>query len=136
MATPAHGKNAKFYLTDSGSTERDLSSALTDVTLTRSADTAETSGLGDVAKSYVAGLKDNTVKIEGNRDTTIEGYIEGVVAVSTVFAYCPEGSATGKIKYSGTVIGTSYEPSSSVSDANKFTADFQVSGTITRTVLP
>lgn len=135
MATFAHGKGAKFFLNDSGATERDISSVLTDVTMPKSADTAEVSALGDVAKSYLAGLKDATIKLDGHRDLTTEGYIDGIVGVSTTFAYLPEGSATGKIKYSGTVIGTAYEPGSSVSDANKFSAGLQVSGTITRAVL-
>lgn len=135
MATFSHGKGAKIYITDSAATERDISSAVSNVSMPKSADTAETSALGDAAKTYVAGLKDGTLSIDGTRDTTIEGYVDGVIGVVTAFAYLPEGSATGKIKYSGTVIGTSYEPSSSVDDANKWSSEFQVSGTITRAVL-
>lgn len=130
-----HGKSAKFYLVDSGAVERDLSSYITDVSLPKSADTAEVSALGDAAKAYIAGLKDSTLSFNGTRDATPEGYIDGVLGALTTWAYCPEGSASGKIKYSGTVIVTSYEPNSSIGDATKFQASGQVSGTITRTTL-
>lgn len=135
MPTFSHGKNAKFYLNDSGGTERDISSSLTQVQLPKTADTADVSALGDAAKAYIAGLKDATLSIDGTRDATTEGYIDGVVGTTSAFAYCPEGSASGKIKYSGTVLMTSYQPSSPINDATKFTAAGQVSGTITRATL-
>lgn len=135
MASFTHGKGAKVYVADSGATLRDVSAAATSVSLPISADTAETSALGDSAKTYLGGLKDATFSIELNRDATIEGYLFGVVAATTTYQYFPEGSATGKVQYSGTIIGTSLEPSSSVDDANKLTFEAQHSGAVTRTVL-
>lgn len=127
-----HGKSAQFYLTDSGSTERNITAGLTSAAIARTADVAETSALGDSAKTYVAGLKDATIPLGGPRDATIEGYVEGVVGTSTAFAYFPEGSASGKIKYSGSVIITAYNPSSSVDDATRWSAECQVTGAVTR----
>lgn len=135
MPTFTHGKNAKFYLVDSGATERDISNVLTTIDFPRTADTAEVSALGDGAKAYIAGLRDATFNLGGSRDTTVEGYIDGVLGTLTTFSYLPEGSATGRIKYSGTVIVTQYQPTSAINDANKFTGAAQVSGSVTRTVL-
>jgi hypothetical protein len=135
VATFTAGKNAKLYLVDSGASERDLSSAITQVSLPLSSDTADTSALGDAAKTYLATLKDATVSIDGHRDATIEGYLFGVLGATTTFSYFPEGSASGKVKYSGTVIINSVGPASDVGDANKFSAGGQCSGTITRAVV-
>ena len=119
-------------MTDSGSAEREISSAVTSVTTNFTADTAETSSLGDTAKQYIAGLKDATWSVEGNRDATIEGYVYGILGSSKAWAIFPEGSASGKVKYSGNAICTSFSESSDVGDANKWSAEFQVSGAITR----
>lgn len=135
MPTFAHGSSAKFYQTDIATTERDLSTAVTSVSFPRSADTAEATSLGDTSKAYIAGLKDATIAVEGNRDVTIEGYVDGVLGAGCTFAYLPAGSASGRIKYSGSAICTSYEPASDVGDANKWSASYQVTGAVTRTTL-
>jgi hypothetical protein len=118
MATFTHGSNAKVYIVDSGATERDISSAVTSVSDDFTADTA--------------GLKDATFSVEGNRDATIEGYVYGVLGLSKAWAIFPEGSASGKVKYSGTAICTTFNEASDVGDANKWSAEFQVTGAVTR----
>jgi hypothetical protein len=132
VATFTHGSNAAVFLVDSGATERNISSAVTSVSDDFTADTAEVSSLGDTAKQYIAGLKDATFSVEGNRDATIEGYVYGVLGSSKAWAIFPEGSASGKVKYSGTAICTSFNEASDVGDANKWSAEFQVTGAVTR----
>lgn len=135
MPTFSHGSTAAVYIGDSASTERNISNAVTNVDQTKTSDTAEVSALSNVAKAYVAGLADAQFSLSGSWDVTVDGYLYGVVGLARAFAICPAGSASTNIKYSGTAICTSYKPSSDVGDANKWTADFQCSGTITRTVL-
>ena len=61
------------------------------------------------------------------------GRLAGGAGVETLsFEYGPEGSASGRIKYTGECIMTSYEVSAAVGDAVQASADFQVTGAITR----
>lgn len=132
-----HGKSAVFKLDDSGGTLRDLSSFLNDVSLPRDIETAETTtfGVAGSAKTYITGLTDATISISGLFDATSDGYLAGVVghASTLSFEYGPAGSTSGNVKYTGECIMTSYEVSASVGDTVQASADFQVTGAITRT---
>jgi len=129
-----HGKTAVFKVDDSGGTLRDLSAYLNDISFPRDQETAETTAFGNAAKTYIVGLTDATISISGMFDATADGYLAGVLGHATLldFEYGPAGSTGGLVKYSGTCLMTSYEVSASVGDAVQASADFQVSGTITR----
>jgi hypothetical protein len=131
-----HGKSAVFKLDDSGATLRDLSAYLNDVSLSRDIETAETTtfGVAGSAKTYIVGLSDATFSISGLFDATADGYLAGVLGQSATlsFEYGPAGSDAGLVKYSGECIMTSYEVSAAVGDAVQASADFQVTGAITR----
>jgi hypothetical protein len=132
-----HGKSAVFKLDDSGGTLRDLSSYLDDIGFPRDIETAETTtfGVAGSAKTYIVGLSDATISISGKFDATADGYLAGVVGNSATlsFEYGPAGSTGGNVKYTGECIMTSYEVSASVGDVVTASADFQVTGQITRT---
>jgi hypothetical protein len=115
--------------------ERDISNVTNSVSLPKQADTAEVSSFGDAAKNFIGGLLDSTLSVDCSRDATVEGYLDGILGVTTTYAYCPEGSASGKIKFSGTIIGTGLTPTSAIGDANKMTFTAQGCGTVTRTTL-
>ena len=131
-----HGKSAVFKLDDSGATLRDLSAYLNDISLSRDIETAETTtfGVAGSAKTYIVGLSDATFSISGLFDATADGYLSGVLGQSATlsFEYGPAGSTAGLVKYSGECIMTSYEVSAAVGDAVQASADFQVTGAITR----
>lgn len=131
-----HGKSAVFKLDDSGGTLRDLSSYLDDLSFPRDIETAETTtfGVAGSAKTYITGLSDATISISGKFDATADGYLAGVIgqAATISFEYGPAGSTAGNVKYSGECIMTSYEVSASVGDVVTASADFQVTGQITR----
>ena len=131
-----HGKTAVFKLDDSGGTLRDLSAYLNDVGFPRNIDTAETTtfGVSGSSKTYIVGFNDATISVSGLFDATADGYLAGVLGQSATlsFEYGPAGSTGGNIKYSGECIMTSYEVSASVGDAVQATAQFQVTGVITR----
>ena len=66
-------------------------------------------------------------------DATVDGYLKGgTEPASRTFTYKP-GVTSGDAIYSGECILTNYSLSSPVGDVNTFTADFQVTGTVTRT---
>lgn len=136
MPTFTHGKGAEFYLTDSGGTERNLTTYLNTATMPRSVDTAEASTFGDDDKVYVAGLRDATISLEGQIDATVDGYLTGLLGgTPRAWAYFPQGSASTYVKFSGSAIVTSYEPNADLGDVVGFSAELQVSGAITRAVI-
>jgi hypothetical protein len=131
-----HGKSAVFKLDDSGGTLRDLSAYLNDVGFPRNIDTAETTtfGVSGSSKTYIVGLNDASISINGLFDATADGYLAGVLGQSATlsFEYGPAGSTAGNVKYTGECIMTSYEVSAAVGDAVQATAQFQVTGAVTR----
>jgi hypothetical protein len=127
-----HGKNTVFKVDDSGGTLRTISAYVTSVDFPQTADTAETTAFGSTNKSYVAGVKDATVSIEGIWDPTVDGYLYGIVGQTVSIEYGPEGATALDKKYTCEAICTNYTPPSSIDDAVKFSAEFQVSGAVTR----
>lgn len=136
MPTFGHGKDAQIWVTDSGGTERELTTYARNATMPRSVDTAEASTFGDDDKVYVAGLRDATLTIEGLHDATVDGYLTGLLGgTPRPWAFCPRGSASSNVKFSGSAILTSYEPDADLGDVVGWSAEFQVSGAITRAVI-
>jgi hypothetical protein len=136
MPTFRHGKSTVFKVDNSGGSLTDISNTLTDVGFPQSVDTAETSTFGSSAKSYVVGLTDSTLSISGNFDATVDAHLAAVLgqAATLSFEYGPEGSTVGFVKYTGEAILTSYEKSGAIGDVVSYSAEFQVSGAITRGV--
>ena len=129
-----HGKNASFKVDNSGGTLTDISSYLNEISLPRSIETGETTSFGNSAKTYLVGLSDSTLSISGTWDATLDAHLAGIIgqAASVSFEYGPEGTSTGSIKYTGESYLTSFETSSPVADVVTFSAEFQVTGTVTR----
>ena len=134
MPTFRHGKNSQFTIADRGATVRDISTSLNSVTMPRSIETLETTSFGSSSKSYVVGFSDSTISVEGSFDATFDGYLAGLVGFETAsaFVYGPEGTTASMIKYTGTCFLTSYEVSGGVGDIVSYSAEFQVTGAITR----
>jgi len=125
-----HGKDSHFELDG-----EDLTPFLTDVSLNKSAETAETSVMGIENKTYIEGLKDGTISMSGRYDSTASTGPDAVLSGASgevAFEYGPEGTANGKVKYTGNCIVTSYQISSPVGDVVGFTADAQITGAVTK----
>jgi hypothetical protein len=135
MPTFEHGKNTVFKITDAGAALRDISNVLTNVGFPASIETAETSAFGSTSKSYIVGLVDHTISIEGGYDATVDGYLAGLVGFATarVFEFGPQGGTAGKVKYTGSCFLTKYEISNPLDDKATFSAEFQVTGDVTKT---
>jgi hypothetical protein len=128
-----------FSVEDSaGSTLRNLTTYITDVEFPRSQEVAETTTKGQAAKTYVQGHTDATITVNGRYDSTASTGPDVVLAglvgdAGTVgFEFGPEGNANGATKYSGEAILTSYSISSPLSDVVGFTAEFQITGAVTK----
>jgi len=134
MPTFRHGKSTVFKVDNNAGTLTDISNTLTDVSFPQSVDTAETSAFGASAKSYVVGLTDATLSVSGNYDATVDAHLAAIVgkADSVSFEYGPEGSTATFVKYTGEALLTSYEKSGAIGDVVTYSAEFQVTGAITR----
>ena len=129
-----HGKDSVFKLDNSGGSLTDISTYINSIDFPQTADVAETTTLGDGSKTYIVGLKDSTLSIAGLWDATADAIFGAVVGQSATlsFEYSPEGTDSGKIKYTGEAIMTSYSKNSPVGDVVSYSGDFQVSGAVTR----
>ena len=133
MPTFVHGKSTDFAIDDTGGSSRNISDTLSDVSFPQTIDTAETTAFGSSNKSYIVGLKDTTISVTGIWDATVDGYLSGTEPASRTFIYGPAGSTSGNVKYTGEAIMTNYSQANPVGDVVTFTADFQVTGAVTRT---
>lgn len=133
------GKGQVFKVDNSAGTLTDISAFLTDVGFPREVDTEEVTTLGKNAKVYIVTLTDSTISIEGKWDgaaAAVDVTLSGILgqAATVSFEYGPGGSTTGDVKYTGEAILTSYEPSGSVGGSVEFSAEFQVSDAVTRSL--
>jgi len=129
-----HGSRAVIQLGTAAAptTPTDISMYVTSVSFPFEVETAEITALSATAKSYLAGLEDATISIEGKYHSTVDAHLNGIRRVAVSFVYGPAGSTTGNPRYSGTCILTSYEVETGVDDAASFSCELQASGAITR----
>lgn len=134
MPTFRHGKNAVFKVDNSGGSLTDISNTLNSVGFPREIETLETTSFGSSNRSYVVGFTDATISIEGSFDGTVDAHLAGILGqdASVSFEYGPEGSTATFVKYTGECLMTSYETSAGVGDIVTYSAEFQVTGAITR----
>jgi hypothetical protein len=132
MPTFTTGKSAVFKIDDTSGTERNISDVLNSVDFPETTDTAEVTAFGASSRSYIVSLESATISISGMYDATVDGYLKGgPEPASRAFEYQPTGTAT-ESKYTGSCILTNYSLSSPVGDVVTFSADFQVTGAVTR----
>ena len=131
MAVFTHGKKAQFTLN-----AVDISTILTDVNFPQTVATAETSALQSVAKSFVVGLQDATIALQGNFDATTDAQVSALVGqdAPVPFVFGPMGPTTGNPKYSGNAIITSYDKQRGIAAIVKATVNLQVTGAVVRSV--
>lgn len=129
-----HGKDSVFKIDNSGGSLTDISAYVNSVDMPQTVDVAETTVLGKDNKTYIVGLKDATISLAGLWDSTVDGIFGAVLGQSATlsFEYSPEGTSSGKVKYTGEAILTSYSKNSPVGDVVSYSADLQVSDAVTR----
>ena len=134
MPTFRHGKAAVFKIDDSGGTLRNISDALNSISFPREAEVLETTSFGSSDRTYIVGFKNATISIEGSFDATYDGYLAGALGQDATlsFEYGPEGSTSTQVKYTGECILTSYESTAGVGDVVSVSAEFQITGAVTR----
>jgi len=96
-----------------------------------SADTIEDSVMGDVSRSYKAGLKTNTVSIECYWDEADAQQLVIDERASLDFEVYPTGTGSGETFYSGTGIVTSRSITGSFDGMVEASFSIQCSGDVT-----
>ena len=96
-----------------------------------SADTIEDSVMGDVSRSYKAGLKTNTVSIECYWDESDAQQLVIDERASLDFEVYPTGTGSGETFYSGTGIVTSRSITGSFDGMVEASFSIQCSGDVT-----
>jgi predicted secreted protein len=137
-----HGKSASFQIANSADALTNISAYCDTISLKRSFDTAETTTFGSTgsAKTYIMGLTDATISVSGKFDgassSTVDGVLAGILGLSTskAFEYKASSAATSATNpaYTGSCFLTSYEVSAPVGDVVTFSAEFHVTGAVTR----
>lgn len=133
-----HGKNAAIKLDNSSGTLVDIGVISNEVSYSRKIETAETTVFANSAKTYITGLEDATISVKGLFDVASVAIIDATVAAliagtnaSATLEFGPEGSGTGKKKYTMETIITSWETSAPVGDVVSVTLELQRTGATT-----
>lgn len=137
-----HGKGGVFKIDNAAGTLQTLTAYCDQWSIDNTVDTAETTTMGSEVKTYLSGQSDGTISVSGLYDSTAstgpDVVLQGLIGneATSTFELGPEGSTTGKTRYTGECFLTGYTITAMSSDAVKFTADFQISGAITKNTYP
>ena len=130
---------AKLVLTNAVVTlsGTDISANVASITLTTSVNEVETTSFGNTAKSRVAGLIDNSVKLDIHNDySAIDGLIMPLVGGTAVtMVVKPNGTtaSTANPSYTFSVLVTESTPvNGAVGELNTQSLTWPISGAITR----
>lgn len=127
-----HGKDS--VLTYAG---QELTTFLTDISEDLTRDVADTTAMGQDAKTNVTGTYGGTLNLSGwwdPTDTTGPHDVLSTALLAGTYAtadYGPHGDGTGAVKLSGSFAVTSYATTSPVEDTVAFTATLTLSGALT-----
>ena len=135
-----HGSNSQVFLDDSAGTPRELTSFVTSIDTSWSRDVAQTSAMGQDAHSYIGGLQDGTFSLNGRFDSAgtatpdqwLTGLMQANGTVTATFTILAGGSAAGLPFDTGECFITDYSKSDPYDDVVTWSADFQVTGGVTR----
>ena len=138
-------KVAKFFLEDTGGTERDLSAYITEIGgLPGARALNEATALGDSGATFHPGLENVTISISGQFDDTGTTGPEAVLGplrthtAAVDFKYGPKGNTSGFLRYAGLTSAsggcwvTEFTVDASVGSLVMWSASLQVEGVVAR----
>lgn len=106
-----------------------LSGYFNSASFSRTRDTAETTTFKKTTKTYIPGLQDNTLSLEGfvtkDLDDAEERLHDLISVPEGLVSYFPAGIENGAAGYSLWAVENSYEVNSEIGDAVKVSAEFQ-----------
>lgn len=134
-----HGKGLAFKIDNAGGTLQTLTSYVDSVDLDNSVDMGETTTAGAEDKTFVSGQAEHDLSISGKWDDTVttgpDAILFGLIGLETssTFEFGPGGGTTGKVKFTGECFLVGYKASAPTGGVVTFTADFKITGAVTRT---
>lgn len=134
-----HGKKATLRLGTAAAptTLSDISDFVSSNSMSMVKEMAETTTYKKNSKTYVAGLRDATIPVDGKFDPTVDTQLFDLYTsdVEVDFEYCPAGTGVvGTPKFTGKCLISSYEVASDVGDADSWSGEFQVTGDVARAI--
>lgn len=137
-STLIHSKLSKVKLDTAGGTLTDISDSVDKCDSDEELDLLDVTTFGAVFKAWLAGFGDGKFKIGGpwsrsqhNHFAALKtAFVNGTIASAT-FEYGSEGTDAGDIKQSAETILVNYKKTSSVKEAVRWEAEFQITGGIT-----
>jgi len=127
----SHGKNTKVYCNG-----YDLTSYLTSIEVPSTADVSETSTFGNNSKTYIAGLKDATVSIEGFYDGSSDAIDEVLNAAlgqnNNEWCYYPNLDTVSNIGYGLSTVNNAVSVTSDIGDVTGISGEGQSNVSIER----
>ena len=131
---------AEFMLNNASVTINsvDLSSYVTSVTLSQSADSLETTAMGDTARTYIGGLTNGTVDIEFNADfaaSKTEATIYPLVGTTTAVVVKPVDASVSATNpsYTFNVVVTEWDTlNGSIGELATYSISWQIAGPIVK----
>ena len=131
---------AEFMLNNASVTINsvDLSSYVTSVTLLQSADSLETTAMGDTARTFIGGLTNGTVDIDFNADfaaSKTEATIFPLVGTTTAVVVKPVDASVSATNpsYTFNVVVTEWDTlNGSIGELATHSVSWQIAGAITK----
>lgn len=129
-----HGKDCVVKLDDGAGSITAITSYLDDADLEQLLELAETTVFGSTSKTFVPGLRDNKGSCAGVWDAAIDAILSDDLGATTSrsFELHPQGTASGKVKYTLEVWITNYRAKLPLRDKGSFSFNWQGTGNITR----
>lgn len=127
------GRLASFKIDNSSDVLTDISSKCDSINHPNQIGNATTTTFGDTAEEYIVTVSDATFSISGPWDSTIDTHITGILTRNeNDWEYGPEGTSSGKRKYTGKCVVSSFDVQGSYQGATQFSLQLQCSGKIAR----
>ena len=124
MPTFTHGKEAVIILDNTN-----LSTTLTDVSVSLSADVSETSTFSSTSKTFVSGLRDGQATASGYFETSSPDsdaeYLAQLGGSGSAFSIAPVSYVRGNPVTLGKVVETSYDRSADIAGVVSVAVAFQ-----------
>jgi hypothetical protein len=129
--------NVDFELGSNGTPSSlvDLSTKVSKVDFPREQDNLDVTAFnGNGTRAFAVGLSQGSFDVEFFWDTTVDGQIAGLLGYTTAvnFQYGPDGTTTGRPKYTGSCFLKSFTIPATIGEVKKFSGTFQVTGAVTR----
>jgi hypothetical protein len=130
---------SKFSITDTGSTERDMTAYITEIDgLPGGRDMLDVTVLGASGHQYLPSLENVSITLHGVFDNTatsgpavVFGGLRGYTTAASTFKYGPAGSAGGSLRRTGTAWVEDYHETSQVGRWVSYVCSLKVHGTVT-----